>query len=296
MYNNVERYSRSKIIKDAIILFSLASLCFSGSFNVLQFLPAVNAASSSPPPATTSGSAQSPIEQLNTKMAQISSSNNPADIATLAYIWGFSLVTMDRQFNFVTSPNVPPVGVGRGPANTITCARDLQNANATDVVSPNSDTLYCFVHFDLKKEPVVLVVPPVAADRYYTFEFLDAYTNVFAYLGTRATGSNGGTYLIAGPDWKGEVPEGMTKIWSPTNLAWLINHVLAKGPSDLANVHPIQDKIIVKPLSVFQGKTVAANVQQSSTSTANVSSSSSKQVPIGPQPYLIAHTVIKIYD
>ncbi|MGA7692068.1 MAG: hypothetical protein WCA61_07180, partial [Nitrososphaeraceae archaeon] len=68
MFNNVESYSRSKIIKDAIILFSLASLCFSGSFNVLQFLPAVNAASSPPPPATTFGSAQSPIERLNTKM------------------------------------------------------------------------------------------------------------------------------------------------------------------------------------------------------------------------------------
>ena len=68
--------------------------------------------------------------------------------------------------------------------------------------------------------------------------------------------SNGGTYLIAGPDWKGQVPQGMTKIWSPTNLAWLINHILAKGPSDVANVHPIQDKIIVKPLSVFQGKAV----------------------------------------
>ncbi len=189
-----------------------------------------------------------------------------------------------------------PVGVGRGPANTITCARNLQNASSTDVVSPNSDTLYCFVHFDLKKEPVVLVVPAVAADRYHTFEFLDAYTNVFAYLGTRATGSNGGTYLIAGPDWKGQVPQGMTKIWSPTNLAWLINHILVKDPSDLANAHAIQDKIIVKPLSVFQGKTAAANIQQPSTSTTNVSSSASKQVPIGPQPYLIAPTGIKIYD
>ena len=296
MFNKVESYSRSKIIKDAIILFSLASLCFSGSFNVLQFLPAVNATSSPPPLTTTSGSAQSPIEQLNTKMAQISSSNNPADIATLAYIWGFSPVTMQRQFNFVTSPNVPPEGVGRGPANTLTCARDLQNANSTDVVSPNSDTLYCFVHFDLKKEPVVLVVPAIPPDRYHTFEFLDAYTNVFAYLGTRATGSNGGTYLIAGPDWNGQVPQEMTKIWSPTNLAWVINHILAKGPSDVTNVHPIQDKIIVKPLSVFQGKAVVENVTQPSTSTANVSSSSSKQVPIGPQPYLIAPTGIKIYD
>ncbi|MGB6671754.1 MAG: DUF1254 domain-containing protein [Candidatus Nitrosopolaris sp.] len=293
MSNNVEGHSRSKIIRDAIILFSLASLCFSGSFSALQFLPAVNAANPSPP--TTSASAQSPIEQLNTKMAQISSSNNPADIATLAYIWGFPLVTMQRQFNFVTSPDVPP-GVGRGPANTLSCARNLVNASSTDVVSPNSDTIYCFVQFDLKKEPVVLVAPAVPADRYHTFEFLDAYTNVFSYLGTRSTGSNGGTYLIAGPDWKGKVPQGMTKIWSPTNLAWLINHILVKSPSDLANVLALQDKISVKPLSVFQGKTVAANTQQPSTLTANVSSSSSKQVPIGPQPYLIAPTGIKIYD
>ena len=160
---------------------------------------------------------------------------------------------MERQFDFVTSPNIPP-GVGRGPANTITCARDLANASFTDVVTPNSDTLYCLSQFDLKKEPVVLVVPQFVID-IITFEFLDAYTNVFAYLGTRATGYNGGTYLIAGPDWNGQVPEGMTKIWSPTNLAWFINRILVKGPSDLPNVNAIQDKISVKPLSAFQGKT-----------------------------------------
>jgi hypothetical protein len=87
-------------------------------------------------------------------MAQISSSNKPEDVATLAYIWGFPLVTMERQFNFVTNPNVSP-GVGHGPVNTLSsnsCARQLINASFTDVVSPNADTLYCFVQFDLKKE------------------------------------------------------------------------------------------------------------------------------------------------
>jgi hypothetical protein len=137
---------------------------------------------------------------------------------------------MERQFNFVTSPNVPP-GIGRGPANTLSsnsCARDLVNASFTDVVRPNADTLYCVLQFDLKNEPVVIVIPPISSDRYASFEFLDAYTNVFAYVGTRATGSNGGTYLLAGPDWNGQVPQGMTKIWSPTNLVWLINRILVK--------------------------------------------------------------------
>jgi hypothetical protein len=221
---------------------------------------------------------------LGVRMLQLTLSNKPKDIATLAYIWGFPLVTMQRQFNFVTSPNVH--GPGRGPANTLVCARSLVDARFTDVVSPNSDTLYCVTQFDLKKEPVVLVVPPIAADRYYTFEFLDAYTNDFAYIGTRATGSNGGTYLIAGPNWNGQVPQGMTKLWSPTNLAWFINRILVKGPADVVNVNRIQDKIIVKPLSVFQGNAI----------TPPPTAALSNKVPIGPQPSLIAPTGIKIYD
>jgi hypothetical protein len=96
----------------------------------------------------------------------------------------------------------------------------------------------------LKKEPVVLVVPPIAADRYYTFELLDAYTNDFAYIGTRATGSNGGTYLIAGPNSNGQVPQAMTEIWSPTNLAWFINRILVKGPADVTNARHRQFQLM----------------------------------------------------
>jgi hypothetical protein len=234
-----------------------------------------------------------PTNQLDIKMSQLSSSNKSQDIATLAYIWGFPLVTMKRQFDFMTSPNVPP-GPGRGPANANNCARELTNASFTDVVSPNTDTLYCQTQFDLKKEPIVLIVPPIAADRYYTFQFLDAYTNDYAYVGTRATGSTGGTYLVVGPDWNGQVPQGMTKIWTPTNLAWIIQRTLVKGPADIPNVHAIQDKIIMKPLSAFQGK--AAATPQPATTTAANASSSSKQVPIAPKPQLIAPTGIKIYD
>jgi hypothetical protein len=202
---------------------------------------------------------------------------------------------MKRQFNFVTSPNVPP-GPGLGPVNTVACNRELANASFTIIVSPNSDTLYCQTQFDLKNEPVVLVVPPISNDRYSTFQFLDAYTNDFDYLGTRTTGSTGGTYLIAGPDWNGQVPQGMTMIWSPTNLAWLINRILVKGPSDVANVNAIQDKIIVKPLSAFQGKAATPPQQPAATTGTAANASSSKQVPTKALPELIAPTGIKIYD
>jgi hypothetical protein len=237
-----------------------------------------------------------PATVLDIKMAQLAISNKTEDIATLAYIWGFPLVTMERQFNFMTSPNVPP-GPGRGPANTISCARELINASFTDVVTPNADTLYCQTQFDLKNEPVVLVVPPISSDRYYSFQFLDAYTNDYAYIGTRETGSTGGTYLIAGPDWNGQVPEGMIKIWTPTNLAWFINRILVKGPADVDNVQAIQDQISVKPLSEFQGNpTTPLSSSTTTTATTQTNATSSNEVPIGPQPALIPTTGIKIYD
>jgi DNA sulfur modification protein DndE len=79
----------------------------------------------------------------------------------------------------------------------------------------------------------------------------------------------------------------MTKIWSPTNLAWVINRILVKGPDDVPNVHAIQDQIMVKSLSVFQGQPVPSS---------QAAADASKEVPIGLQPKLIPTTGIKIYD
>jgi hypothetical protein len=140
---------------------------------------------------------------------------------------------------------------------------------------------------DLTKEPLVLKVPSVQ-DRYISFQFLDAYTNDYTYLGTRASGGSEGTYLIAGPNWDGQVPQDMTKIWSPTNIAWIINRILVTGDSDLPNVHDIQDKISLISLSVFEGNTT--NTQAADETTL------SSQVPIKPQPANIPTTGIKLYD
>ena len=167
------------------------------------------------------------------------------------------------------------------------CAHQLVNASFTDIVTPNDDTLYCQSWMDLTKEPVVLKVPSVQ-DRYISFQFLDAYTNDYTYLGTRASDGSEGTYLIAGPNWDGQVPQDMTKIWSPTNIAWIINRILVTGDSDLPNVHDIQDKISLIPLSVFEGNTT--NTQAADETTI------SSQVPIKPQPVNIPTTGIKLYD
>jgi hypothetical protein len=89
------------------------------------------------------------------------------------------------------------------------------------VVRPNCDTLYSSAWIDLSNEPIVLSVPGMG-DRYYVMPFMDAWTNVFAYVGTRTTGNDPGHYMVFGPNWKGNLPDGVEKIQSPTNMTWLI--------------------------------------------------------------------------
>src|SRR4029079_2550620 len=92
------------------------------------------------------------------------------------------------------------------PYNTFFPARTLLDPSAK-FVSPNNDTLYLIAALDLSGGPVALHVPDTA-DRYYVLQFVDAWTNNFAYIGRRATGTAAGDYLLVPPGWSGTVPDG----------------------------------------------------------------------------------------
>ena len=48
---------------------------------------------------------------------------------------------------------------------------------------------------DVRQGPLVLHVPDTG-DRYYVLQFVDAWTNNFAYIGRRATGTAEAQYLL----------------------------------------------------------------------------------------------------
>jgi hypothetical protein len=83
----------------------------------------------------------------------------------------------------------------RAPINSFGHARDLLGPE-TKFVSPNNDTNYSLAVCDVRKGPLVLHVPETN-DRYYVLQFVDAWSNNFAYVGRRATGTKEGTYLLA---------------------------------------------------------------------------------------------------
>ena len=108
---------------------------------------------------------------------------------------------------------------------------------------------------DLRAEPLVLGVPEIEKSRYYSIQLIDLYTFNFDYIGSRATGNGAGHYLIAGPNWKGEKPEGVDKvIRCETEFALALYRTQLFGPDDLDNVKNIQSQYTVQTLSDFQGK------------------------------------------
>ena len=173
-------------------------------------------------------------------------------IAKDAYVYGFPMVMNYKTiYNYVIDTSNPEY---KGPFNQLSCDARLFTPEDKAVVTPNADTPYCMFWLDLRVEPMVLTVPEMAPERFYHFQLIDLYTHNFAYVGTLTTGNGAGTYLIAGPDWHGEQPEGITGvIRSETGLVFNVTRTQLFGQDDLERVKEIQDAYDLQPLSAFLG-------------------------------------------
>jgi hypothetical protein len=171
-------------------------------------------------------------------------------IAKEAYIYGFPLVDNYRvMYSYFVNKEDPEY---KGGWNEIHNSAQVYTPADKAIQTPNSDTPYSSVGADLRTEPLVLTVPPVEQDRYYSLQFIDLYTYNMAYVGSRTTGNGGGKYLLTGPNWRGVKPEGIDEvITSDTDLALVLYRTQLFGPSDIDQVKKIQAGYQVTPLSVF---------------------------------------------
>ncbi|MGF2056091.1 DUF1254 domain-containing protein, partial [Vagococcus fluvialis] len=143
-----------------------------------------------------------------------------------------------------------------GPKNRLIIFGKLLGANYREIPSPNTDTVYVGLTFDVSKEPLIFDIPAGEKDRYYVIPFYDAYTNVFESLGTRTGKTSGGTYAIVGPNFSGDLPKEMIKITAPTYIGTVIGRYLVKGEDDLPNVVSIHKKMAVASLSEWQNNNI----------------------------------------
>lgn len=169
-----------------------------------------------------------------------------------AYLYGFPMVegykTLHAQALEQGGPNY------KAPFNHIGNTAKVFTPKDTAIVTPNSDTPYSMMWMDLRAEPLVLTLPEIDPSRFYHVQLIDLFTHNFDYLGQRTTGSKGGHFLIAGPDWKGEPPAGIDKaLRCETRIAYAVYRTQLFGPDDIGNVKRIQAGYKVQTLSAFLG-------------------------------------------
>jgi hypothetical protein len=172
------------------------------------------------------------------------------EIAEEAYTYAFPMIgSYKAMYQFFIDKASSQY---KGPLNQLFNEARVFTPKDTAVVTPNSDTPYSFVGMDLRAEPMVICVPEIEKSRYYSIQLVDMYTFNFGYIGSRATGSGAGCYMVTGPSWKGETPAGIAKVFhSDTDFNVAIFRTQLFGPGDIDNVKKVQAGYRTPTLSQF---------------------------------------------
>src|SRR5215469_8574884 len=171
-------------------------------------------------------------------------------LAADAYVYGFPLVTNLREVRRFTRDglgSLPPA-----PFNSFSHGTALAGP-AERFVSVNNDTVYSLAQADLSAGPLLLSVPDTAG-RYYVLQFVDAWTNNFAYVGYRATGTGAGSFLLAPPGGRGVSQDGIPVIRFPTAVATIVGRWAVNGEADLPAVRALQSALTLRPATDHPGR------------------------------------------
>lgn len=172
------------------------------------------------------------------------------EIAEAGFIYGLPMVmNYAIMYEFVIDRNS---GQYKAPFNQIANEARVFTYKDTAVVTPNSDTPYSLLWVDLRAEPMVVSVRAVDPKRYYSVQLCDGNTYNYGYIGSRATGSGAGDYLIAGPGWTGATPPGIKKVFrSSTLFSIVIFRTQLFNADDMDGVKKVQAGYSCQPLSGF---------------------------------------------
>jgi hypothetical protein len=170
-------------------------------------------------------------------------------IAADAYLYAYALLyNYKTLFQQTADPSFP--GYIGGFNRFRHYARGFTPAD-NDIVTPSNDTPYSWAWLDLRAEPVVVSVP-AAPDRYYVLQWFDLYTHNFAYIGSRATGTEAGDYLFVGPGWSGETPKGIKQvIRAETQMIGTLTRTSWTGDADRDGLLAMQRQYRIRALSEY---------------------------------------------
>lgn len=190
--------------------------------------------------------------------AQLANEDYVRALARVVYYWAYpalDITSRTSQWEIMKAGPGLLFGIGPGsPMNTSSCIADYLPPTQRIVVTPNNDTFYGAAFINLGAEPVVLQTPAdVPAGHYWTAQITDVFTNVVHQLGS-ASKTPGGKYLLVGPDWQGQKPDGFIDVLRlTTNYGGaFVRSFAARTPEAKARAIAVLNQIAIYPLSQNQ--------------------------------------------
>lgn len=174
-----------------------------------------------------------------------------------AYFWGWPMANIYNRrlmFEKVKEPSLLGGLAPVGPLNKLSMLCDYMDAKERLVACPNQDVVYGAAVLALDKDAVVVQVPDFGK-RFWVYQAVDIRTDGFAELGAMYD-TKPGFYLLAGHDWNGKVPAGITRVFrSSSNTGMLVPRIFQNDtPEDKKAVQEILTQIDAYPLADFTGK------------------------------------------
>lgn len=173
-----------------------------------------------------------------------------------AYFWAWPLVNIyNRRLAFAPVQEAARSGpLIMAPLNRLGMFTDYVDPLERAVACPNQDVVYGIGVLALDVSPVVIQVPDFG-DRFWVYQIVDLRTDSFVQLG-KMYGTTPGFYLLVGPNWRGEVPKGITKVFrSPTNTGLAGPRVFQDDtPQDKRAVRSLLPGIMMYPLAEYDGR------------------------------------------
>ena len=171
------------------------------------------------------------------------------------YFWAWPLVNMyNRRLSFLPVKDMAYTGpLARAPINKLIMNTDYVDPTERSVACPNQDVVYGIGALALDLSPVVIQVPDFGM-RFWVYQIVDLRTDSFAQLGAMH-GTKPGFYLLAGPNWNGEVPKGITKVFrSSTNSGIAGPRIFQDDTAeDKRAIQPVLEWVVMYPLAEFDG-------------------------------------------
>jgi hypothetical protein len=176
-------------------------------------------------------------------------------VARDAYFWAWPMVNVyNRRLAFSQVKEAVKAGpLIQTPVNRLAMLTDYVDPEERSVACPNQDVVYGIGSLALDLSPVVIQVPDFGT-RFWVYQIVDLRTDNFVQLG-KMYGTTPGFYLLVGPNWRGEVPKGITRVFrSPTSTGIVAPRVFQDDtPEDKRAIQAVLTGIMMYPLAEFDG-------------------------------------------